>query len=327
MAEPNASDQYLNELLTEVAIGYVQADEKYAARRTFPTVGVQKQSSRYATFDRGDWLRDELQYRADATESAGSGYAVSDEPYNCEVYSLHKDVGPQARANASDPYNPDEKAARFLAQKALIKLDVTFATSFFTTGIWTGATTGTDLVAGTDFTAWDDASSTPVETIKAQSAAVEEETGFLPNILTVNRRGWNALSEHPDILDRIKGAATPGAPAVATLQTVAAALELDEIIVAAATRNTAGKGATPSMSYIFGNHALLAYRTDAPSVEEPSAGYTFSWEGLPGAGVDGLAISTMPVPLAKAERHEVEVAYDQKVTAATLGCFFQNVAS
>jgi len=322
MAEPTASEQYLNELLTEVAIGYVQADTKYAARRVFATVPVQKQSSRYATFDRGDWLRDELQYRADATESAGSGYAVSTEPYNCEVWALHKDVGPQARANASDPFRPDEQAARFLAQKALIKLDTSFAASFFSTGVW-----ATTLTGGSDFLGWDNANSTPVENISDQMAEVEADTGFLPNVLTVNRRGWMALRNHPDVVDRVKGAATNGAPATVTQQAVAAVLELDEVVVAAAVKNSAAKGATASVDYIFGNHALLSYRTSAPSVEEPSAGYTFSWEGLPGAGVDGLAVSTMPVPLAKATRHEIEVAYDMKCTAATLGVFFSGVAS
>lgn len=322
MPQPTGSEQYLNELLTQVSVSYIQKPEKFVAPRVFPFVDSARQSARYAVYDRGDFLRDEMERRGPASESAGSGYRVSTDPFNCDVWALHKDVDNQTRANASDPFKPDKDAARWLAQKALMKMDVEWAANFFTTGVWTGSTTGTDLAAGTDFTAWDDASSTPIENVEDQAAEVESNTGVLPNVLVVNRRGWKALKNHPDIVDRVKHTN----PNAITTQQVAALMDLDDVLVAAAVKNSAQEGATANVDYICGNHAALLYRTSTPALDEPSGGYIFRWTGLEGS-TDATAVTTIPMPLKKSDRHEIETAFDMKAVANVTGVFFQNIVS
>lgn len=322
MPQPTSGAMYVNELLTNVSVGWMQRPEKFVAMRAFARVPVQRESARYAEFDRGDMLRDEMAVRGPSAESAGTGYRVSTTPYHCEVWALHKDVDNRDRTNAMRPFNPDRDAARFLAQKALIKMDVEWAAAFGGTGLWTGSTTGSDLTAGTEFGAFDDVSSTPIETVSEQQVEVESNTGFLPNVLVVNRRGWIALKNHPDIVDRVKHTN----PNAITTEQVARLMDLDEILVASAVRNTAQEGEAASVDYIFGNHAVLLYRTSTPAIDEPSSGYVFAWEGLEGS-TDGVTVSTIDMPLKKATRHEIETAFDMKVVAPITGVAFRNVVS
>ena len=62
-------------------------------------------------------------------------------------------------------------------------------------------------------------------------------------------------------------------------------------------------------------------------VWEPSAGYTFDWVGLEGAGATGTAVETIRAPLIKSDRHEVTSAWDQRVIQTSLGYFFPEVAT
>lgn len=327
MPKPDATELHVNALMTQFSIAFSQDEDKFVAEKVFPGVNVDKKSDVFASFSREDFLRDEMQVRLAGDESVGGGYTVNTaNTYNCLVWAFHKDVADQERDNADDPLDPDEGAARFLAQKALIKKEVQWVSNFFGTGLWTGSTTGTDLVGGTDFVQIDDVTSDPVEIINRQQEAVEEATGQWCNKLTLNRRGWNRLKNHPDILDRVKGAATPGSPAIVNRQTVAAVMELEEILVAAATRNTRQEGLTGSYSYIAGNHALLSYTPPAPALYTPSAGYTYRWTGFSGS-VDGQAVSTIRMPTRKADRHEIECAFDQRVVSSVCGVFFQNFVS
>lgn len=323
MPSPTSSQVHINRLLTNLSVAFVQDSSKFAALRMFPGLGVPNKSDNYPVYSQADFQRDEMQERAPSTESAGGGYAIDLTPkYSCTRYAFHVDVDDDTIANADAPLRPTQDSSVYLGQKTLIKHEVLFGSTYFTTGVWTGSSTATDLVAGTDFTAWDDVTSTPIEDVDAQKEAIEGGTGYLPNKLCLNRKGWNALRNHPDIVDRVKHTSSESI----SRGIVARLMELDEIVIGAGVRNTAAKGLTGAFSYIFGNHALLAYVPPSPSLMTPSAGYTFRWTGLPGS-VDGMSVSTLRMDNIKSDRHEIEMNIDMKVVAPTVGAFFSSVAS
>lgn len=323
MPSPTSSQVHINRLLTNLSVANLQTADKFAALRMFPGVNVPNKSDRYATYSQADLMRDEMAERAPSTASAGGGYAVDlSASYSCLRYAYHIDVDDDTVANADDPLRPTQDAAVVLAQKPLIKHETLFASTFFTTSVWTGSSTGTDLVAGTDYTAWDDVTSTPLEDIDNQKESIEGLTGFLPNKLCISRKVWHALRNHPDIVDRVKY--TSSEPIARGI--VARLMELDEIVVGAGIKNSAQQNLTGSYGYIFGPHALLAYVPGSPSLMTPSAGYTFRWTGLQGS-VDGMAVSTFRMPEIKSDRHEIEMNIDMKVVSPTVGAFFSNAAS
>ena len=68
------------------------------------------------------------------------------------------------------------------------------------------------------------------------------------------------------------------------------------------------------------NSFLLAYATDTPSIEEPSAGYIFTWDMLE----NGILLPVLNYPGAPGTHSEfVEglMAYDMKKTADDLAFF------
>jgi hypothetical protein len=325
MPSPSASQVHINRLLTNLSVAYLQNTNKFAALRMFPGVNVQNRSDKYAIYSQADFLRDEMEERAPATESAGTGWTFSTDQYQVRRYAVHVDIDNDTVANQDGPINVQRDTAAFLGQKVLIKLETLFGTKFFTTSIWTGGikanSTAGDLVAGTDFVAWSDITSTPIEDVTAQMANIESQTGYVPNKLAITRKVWNALKLHPDIIDRIKYTSS----ASVTPELVARLMELDEIVIGAGVRNTAARGLTGSYGYVMGNNALLAYVPPTASQQTPTAGLTFRWTGLPG-NVDGSVVTEFDLPLNKARRYEVEMNIDMKVVAPALGAFFQNAA-
>lgn len=322
MPTPTQSALHVNRPLTDVLIAYTQDEQEFAAGRAFSEVGVMKASDIIPQWDRGDMLRDEMARRAPTTKFARVGLRNDNTlTYSVETFGLEFPVDDDIRANQDEPYDLDQAAAVYLGQKILLKRELEFVTRAFTTGIWTGSSTATDLVGGTDFGKWSDATSTPIEDVKRQKRAILKETGRRPNVMVMGQAGWDALSEHPDVVDRMSIAQTR----VVTRDLIASLFEIDEVVVSGATRNVAAEGRATDGTLIFGNNALLVYRPPAGQRNAylPAAGYTFAWQ--PYTPLGSTAVSTYRDESVKSDIHRVEAAWDIKVVGPALGAFFQTV--
>jgi hypothetical protein len=311
-------------------VAYRQDQSRFVADRVFPVVNVAKQSDRYYVYNRGDFNRDEMALRAPATESAGSGYSIDNTPtYYCNEWALHKDVPDQVIANADAVIAPLRDATEFLTLKSLLRREKSFVASYFAGGIWTsdfdGVASANSWGSGTVLQ-WNDANSTPIEDIRKASTTVLERTGFMPNVLVLGKPVYDALIDHPDLVDRIKYGQTPGSPAIVNRQALAALFEVDRVEIMSAIENTANEGATASHSFIGGKKALLCYAAPSPGLMTPSAGYTFQWSGMYG-GSFGQRILSFRMDELKATRVEIETSYDQKCVAADLGFFIDTAVA
>lgn len=324
MPSATGADEYLDSYLSSVSHAYINDPNNLRATALFPRLGVQQQTGYIGEYDRGDWLRDEMQLRAPATESAGGDYDVSKLAYRCNVWAYHKDVAREELANAEEPYRPLADATNFVTSKRLLRMEQEFITKAFTTSVWTGSSTGTDLTGGTDFTVLSDPTSDIFDIVEEQKEAIGGGTGLEANVLVCNRRVWRFIKKHPDVLARVSGGATTGNPATVTRQQVAALFELDRIEVLGGVKNSGPRGGTDSVAYMAGNHMLLAHVPDTPGLYTPSAGYFIEWEGL---GANGQAVETMDIPLTKAIRVEIEAAFEMKVAGAILGAFFSGAVA
>lgn len=342
MPTPTPSDVHVNAILTNISIAYMQNASGFVADRVFPNIPVLKQSDRYFRYDRSDFWRNQFQKRGLSAESAGSGWKVDSTPtYFAEVWALHKDIDDQIRANQDAPINMDRDAALWLAEQALISREVNWASKYFTTGVWSGVTgsPGTDItgVSGTpgsnQVLQWSDDASTPIADVKAQAQNILLRTGRRPNKLVLGVEVWTKLSEHPDLIDRVKysGGISNATPAKVSRQAVAALMEVDEILVAEGIQVTSPENptfeASMTQAFIAGKNALLCYVAPSPSLMQPSAGYTFSWTGLLGAGAMGGRTLSFRMEHLKSDRIEMEMAYDQKVVCTDCGVFFASIVA
>jgi hypothetical protein len=329
MPTPTVSDLHVNGLLTNVLVAYIQSDTKFVANRVFPRIPVNKQSDIIPQWSRADMQRDEV-----AARNPGSAYmriAMRNDTslsYLAQLWGLEFPVADEQVANQDEPFDLDAAATRRLAHAMLIKRERDWVSKFFTTSVWTGSSSGSDLTGGTNFTQWDDPTSTPIEDVKTQSRAIEENTGFYPNTLVVSRAVWDSLAEHPDIVDRTGH----HADRVTTADQVARLMFANDaegmpgrVLVASSVYNAAQEGLSHDGTYIAGKHALLCYAAPSPGMYEPSAGYTFEWNGATASGQ--MAISTYRDEPVRSFIHRIDAAWDQKVIASVMGAFFASAVA
>jgi hypothetical protein len=326
---PTPGDVHVNTPLTNISIAFLQNAANFVSSRVFPNIPVTKQSDRYYVYERGDFNRDEMAERAPATESVGGGYKLDNTPtYFANRFSFHKDIPDEVRANADAVLNPDREATAYVTHKALIKREKLFVQKFFQSGLWGVDYTGVSSnPSGANILQWGDANSTPIETVRAAKRSIAERTGFEPNKLVLGRAVYDALLDHPDIIDRLKYGQTAGAAANTSTNDLASLFKVDEILVMNAVENTAKEGAAASHTFIGGKNALLCHAATAPGLMTPTAGYTFSWTGLLGAGGEGNRIKSFRMEQLGADRIEIDMCFDQKLVSADLGQFFSGIVA
>ena len=346
MPHNTPQDVHVNRALTNFSLAYRQPLENYVAFQFAPVVPVAKQSDLYFTFNKGDLLRNVAEVRAPGSESAGSDVKITTAgPYFCKVVAIHHDLDMDLVANADDPLNPKRAATRNVTQWLLTRAELDFATAMFKASVWgtdwTG-TSGTTAYASSVFKYWSDADADPVADVEAAKSAVQAQTGFEANTMVIPRDVFSTLRNHPKLLDRIKytqRAAINELGGSARKKTDADILadlfDIDRVIVGRAVYNTAKENATDSISRILSNGCLIAYVNPAPTIEMPSAAYTFVWNDLFGVAMNeeglttpaGMGMRMLDYPLVwkKAHRVEGEAPYDIKPISTDCAIFLDKV--
>lgn len=319
MSNPTPGDLHVNAPLTNVSVAFIQSADRFIADRVFPGIDVQHQSNLYYKYARSEWNRLEAQRRAPGTESAGSGWTVETDNYFADVWSVHKDNADQDYANADSVFNLDAEAAQWVALQMMLRKDQMWVDAFFQTSVWTGDQTGVNAAPTTNqFLQWDDPDSTPITDVRNQALIITERGGgFRPNVLVLGPAVYEALVNHPDIIERIKYSER----GIVSADLLASLFDVDRIVVPYTVQNTAVEGAAESSNFNFGKAALLAYAAPNPGLRVPSAGYTFNWRGLLGSS-GGMRTKRFEIPEIASTRIEGDIACDMKVVAPELGVFF-----
>lgn len=328
MPEPTYGDVHVQAALTMISVAYLQNEDNYIADKVFPVVPVVHQADKYFVYSKDDFFRDEAQLRADATESAGSGFNLTTNSYSAGVWAIHKDVGDQTRRNADPAVDIDVATTKFVMQRMLIRRDRFFASTFMTTGVWGTDITGASAGNGTTTrTFWnDDANGDPFSDIQDGQTTILQNTGLEANTLVLSYPVYAALRKHPLVIDRIKYT-SPAYAGNVTPQLMAEAFDVERVLVSKGVYNTAAQGATGSYSFIVGKSALLCHSAKSPGLWTPSAGYTFAWQGFTGLNNLGVRVLQIPMPWLGASmiRTEAEMAFSMNVVGADLGYFFSSI--
>lgn len=329
----NPGDVYIAPLITDISVGFMQA-QTTVANVMCPSVPVAKQSGKYPVFSKSFQFRDEMEERGDAQTAAEGTMGLTFNSYSVPVYAWRMPLGAQALANSAGQVELDTAAGELCAAKALLKREILWFKKFYTTGIWStqlqlhksagGGVAGTNL-------SFADASALPIKQIKAQLDLQAALVGgmYRCNKAVWSRDVWTAFCEHPNVISRINAGQTPGGPAEATQQMVAAWLGLKEIVIADAIQTTSARGvAESSATYsriAAGGQILFCYVPDAPSKLRPSAMYAFDW-APPDSYVGGMgtAIASYWLQERKAQMYEVEMATDMEIVSADCGVLLYN---
>lgn len=312
---PEVSAVHTNTALTDLAIGYPTQD--FISERLLATVLVRNQSDLYYIFDtarRAVSAVDDV--RAPGTAPRRVDVDVTTGVYTTAGHALRVVVPDEERVNADLPIQPamdkTDCALGELMTNQEIGLKVALDAAL------TGGQTSDPTNEWDDYTSGD-----PFADVHLAINTIEDATGFRPNVMAMDSKVWRALSNHPDIIERVVGMGSSANPAQAYIDSVAGLFDLEEIIVGNALKNTAVQGQTASLSRIWGSDVYVAYRSNRPGLKVPSMGYRFVWTPFSG-GLNGWRVTEFRDDTIHSDVIDVERYYDQKITLATAGYRLQN---
>jgi hypothetical protein len=314
--------------LSTIALAYYQKDTTSFAKNMFPVCPVGLSSDNYYVFDKEDLLRDNWSRKPAYGSVDPAVLSEHTENYACHVdqmimgvdkirqTDLDRRQGPQTK-------DPRQQRTKTIATQANIHQDSEFSKSFMRKGVWKNEASGTDSTAVStgQFIKFSNGNSDPIKYFQDKVTEINQETGRTPNRLGLGVNVYNALTVHPAILDRVKYSGSTPNPAKVTLNVLAQLFEIDRVVIDRTVQNKAGLGQKADMGFINDPNAfLLAYATDTPSIDEPSAGYIFTWDMLE----NGMLLPILNYPGAPGTHSELVeglMAYDMKKTADDLAFF------
>jgi len=220
---------------------------------------------------------------------------------------LQNNIADEIVANNQVPMDLMQAATRRLAGLSMIRKERQWATDFMTTSVWT-----TDTSVGNK---WSDyQNSDPVTDFSNAKRTISQLAGIYPNMAVMGEIVWDRLSNHPDLIERLKYTIR------ATDSTMKGALGdiigLD-VLVAAAIYNSANESASASMSAIVDDDCLVIYSQPSPGLFQASGGYTFAWGGGGGTG----SMYSGRDDMNHRSYAQIKEQWDQKAVAADLGVF------
>lgn len=315
-----------NIYLTNMSMAYFQDASRYVAKTIFPICPVQLSSARFYTFSKADLLRDNVQRKPQFGKVTPAQFGHQDQSYNCYVDQVIVGIDQissldYTRTNAPGIIDPRRAKARFIAEQMNLHQDIIFAKNFFQPGVWSNQWTGVTTTPSTNqFYKFSDANCDPVTLFDTLCTSVEQNTGRRPNRLGLGKNAFNALKSNPTVLERVKYGGSSANPATVNEKVLAELFGIEKVVVFSSIYNAGGVG-EEDMNFICDpDSAILAYATNSPAIDEPSAGYIFTWDMLG----NGQYMPTMQYP-GEAGTHsefmEGLFSADMKKTADDLAVF------
>lgn len=253
----------------------------------FPICPVELSSSYYYKFDKADLARDNVRRKPAYGKVAPAIFGQTDDTYKCEVDQVIVGIDQIStlnyqRSRAPGVADPRRAKVRFATEQMLLHQDIIFARNFFHAGVWGQEWSGVAATpSGSQFLKFSDANFDPVHFFDERIRDIKQSGRRTPNRLALGYDAYLGLKEHPDILERIKYTGTTANPAKVTPAVLAQLFGVEQVKVLESTYNAAGLGQGEDMQFICDTKgALLCYATPSPAIDEPSAGYIFTWDML-----------------------------------------------
>jgi len=275
-----------NQYLSNLSMAFFQKDEDFVAPAFFPIVPVELSSSFYYIFSKADLSRDNVQPKPKYGKVAPALIGQSDQTYKCEVDQVIVGLDQieslnYQRAKAPGVADPRRAKVKFITEQIKLHQDIIFAQKFFQTGVWTNQLAGVTATPGAgEFLKFTDDNFDVIGFFDDLKRDIRQKGRRTPNKLGLGINTFKALKNHPDIVERVKYTGTTANPARVTENVLAQLLGIDKVKVFESTYNAGGIGEENMQFTCDPNAALLLYATDTPAIDEPSAGYIFTWDML-----------------------------------------------
>ncbi len=260
-------------VLTELLIGY--SNEEFVGTSLFPIVNVNKEAGKIPTFGKEAF---KVYSTLRALRAQSNRLPVEARGTIDFVLDEHDAVYPVDYREVDEDSFEARAYGAYRAESAIL-LKNEYSCAMLATDLNNYPTNNKATLSGTS--QWTDkANSKPIDDVKGAVSAVRNAIAKEPNTMLIGYDSFQALTEHPTILERIKYSQI----GVVTIDLLKAIFNIPNIVV--------GKGVYVDdedvQHDLWGGDVVLSYvapkRSDVPrSIYEPTYGYTLRKTGMPEA--------------------------------------------
>jgi len=300
----------LNPLLTGHAVRYLSSLPTVGLK-LFPLLRVPERAANYYVWDPSNDLNipDKIQ------RAPGSGFKriiskLSDDTYFCKDYGVEEALDKMEVKLYENFLSADKAVSDRTTWVVAMHHEIRVR----------------DAVAGltqtsSPATKWDQPNSDPIGDIKAAKRVIQDATGTVPNLLTINQDVYDVLEDHPQITAKYQYTAG----GILTKDQVARALGIEEIQIAGQVLNTAPEGAAAAVAQVWGDSAVLSISRAGADIKALNLGRTFNWIGAEGSGPAGIGMYSYDQEEIDSRIHRSRQFTDEKIIAQGAGYLLTNV--
>lgn len=232
---------------------------------------------------------EQLLQNPDTARSPGSGYGrgkfkFTKGTYACEENGWEEPVDDNESRMYANYIDSELLASRRAYDAVLRNHEKRVADMIFDTAVWTGAALTTALT-----NEWDDfTNATAVNDVEAAVRLIYANSGVWANAIILPKTAFRNLRQHDEIVDRVKfsGLQDPTTKGI-TANVLAQLFDLEYVLVAGGTKNTADAGQAASLSSIWNaDRAMVCHINPMPDTRLPTLARTFHWGG-DGSQIEG----------------------------------------
>lgn len=329
MPAPSSS---LATLRPDIAESFVEFDVAanmggFIGTRVFRTVeGLRSQAGTF-----GKIPIEQLLQNRDTRRSPGSGYSRGNwkfetATYACEEHGAEEPVDDRLRQMYAEYFDAETIAGLRARSAVMVNAEQRIADAVFNATTWTGGSLTTAITNEWDKNHATDA--VPIDDVEAAVSKVYDASGLWPNALIINRKVFRNLRNLDQIIERInsEGAGNASKPSDITVQMLAQVFDLDYVIVAGGTKNTANEGQAVSPAQIWSSeYAMVCNIATTNDFAEPCIGRTFHWSA-DGSSIGGTVESYRDEPV-RADIIRVRHDVDELVLYPQAGHLLSNVTT
>ncbi len=307
------SNVAFNPALTLTAQKFMQDATAFVGRQLFPLFFTAMQAANYYVFDRENMLNVPTSIRrSPASPYARQVMQLSGDSYSCQNYGVEEPVDDEERAKYGNAVDADNAAVRRGVNTILVNHE---------TRVHDAIVNSSTIPRSAPGTTWDQEGSTPIQDIRAMRESVHSNCGLDANTICFNRAVFNALSDHSQVLDRIKYSER----GVVTEDILAAVFGVSRVLVAGGLTNAAAEGLTLNPGTIWDDTVILAHVENVQDLSAPNFGRTFAWRQF--TGPDGLQTFTYRQDEIDSDVQRVRQHCDEKLVGPECGYLLTDVLS
>lgn len=295
----------------------------FIASRVLPVFDAPEQAGSFGKITIESLLQTRETDRAPGAGYSRGSYKFSKDSFATSEHGAEEPIDDRLRKMYRHYFDAEQVATRRAFDAVLRNQEIRTAAAIYNTTTFTGAMTNALTHE------WDDpVNAVPITDVETAVRAIYDRTGMWANALIINRKQFRNLRNVAQLIERIaaSGAGTPTKPTDITTAMLAACFDLQHIIVAGSSKNTANEGQSASLSQVWSDeYAMVCRVAETNDMAEPCLGRIFHWSedgSQIGGTVETYRDETIRGDVVRV-RHEVQ----EKILYAEMGQLLSNVTT